>query len=226
MAGLLHALVAEGVAGAVAWGLIPSLATRTAPAAQHVGTSLAAYRVQAAGHALGRTLRAHGGVATAAGTLAVSVSAAVLLFSGALHPHAHGDRGVGPAPIVQAQPNDATSAPSPATTPAPVRDGSAARRTAPAVAPSPLVQAADDGGSSPHRPPPHEPPAQQPPATEPPPVDTPAPTPVPTRPPGVANGWDRRPPKKPDQGSHAGWSNPHPSRPHPGNPEPGNPHDA
>jgi hypothetical protein len=205
MAGLLHALVAEGVAGAVVWGLVPALATRPAPAAQHVGTSLAAYKVHAARAAAGRLAKAHGGLAAAAGTLAVSVSTAVVLFTAASHPHAPQNRADAPA-VVQVVPSDDTGSPAPSGSASPGATGMPPSRARPAPAPSHLTAA--PGGSTDRTPPAHRPPSHQPPPKNP-------PAPIATRPPGKAKGWDHRPPKRPDHGRHSGWGNQHPSAPHP-----------
>jgi hypothetical protein len=80
MAGLLHALVAEGLGAAVVWGLIPAIHPSAAvPAAQHVAGSLVSAKIHAVGMHIADILRDHVGTVAAAGAVAATVSAGVVL---------------------------------------------------------------------------------------------------------------------------------------------------
>ena len=83
MAGLLHALVAEGVGAAVVWGLVPTFRAGAAlHVPQRVGGSLLSAKADLIRGFLVNTVNAcrdHAELVTAAGTVAVTVSAGVLL---------------------------------------------------------------------------------------------------------------------------------------------------
>jgi hypothetical protein len=102
MAGLLHALVAEGVGAAVVWGLVP---TFRAGAALHVspgvGGSLLSAKADLIRAHLANALRDHAELVTAAGTVAVTVSATLLLTLSAPRTHERPERVPVPAPAVE-----------------------------------------------------------------------------------------------------------------------------
>jgi hypothetical protein len=76
MAGLLHALVAEGVGAAAVWGLVPAF--RPAAALPQRAAGLLSAKADLV-RGLADTFRDHAGLVTAATTVAVTVSAGVLL---------------------------------------------------------------------------------------------------------------------------------------------------
>ncbi len=102
MAGLLHALVAEGVGAAVVWGLVP---TFRAAAALHVpqrmGLSLLSAKADLVRAHLANALRDHAELVAAAGTVAVTVSASLLLTLSAPRTHERPERVPVPAPAVE-----------------------------------------------------------------------------------------------------------------------------
>jgi hypothetical protein len=228
MAGLLHALVAEGVGAAVVWGLVPALTPPAPPAgAEHVGASLLAAKAHVVREHVETLFRDHGAAVAAAGTVVVTAAVSVLLTLGASPMRDRVERAAVVPPTEQSPaPADQTpKAPSggdhrPASHAADARDSSP-WRTGPQIAPTPAPLPSSDSGTSPSRetPPPltsPSPEANPPPGTTPPPVTSPPPEttspPTPpsgndaTRPPGVAKGWDHRPPKGDDNGNKTGWS--------------------
>jgi hypothetical protein len=80
MAGLLHALVAEGIGGAVGWGLVPAFGLRSA---LHVPQRISGWLLSGKGDlvraCVANALRDHAELVTVATTVAVTVSAGVLL---------------------------------------------------------------------------------------------------------------------------------------------------
>lgn len=99
MAGLLHALVAEGVGAAVAWGLVPTFRAGALHAPQRVGLSLLSANADLVRAHLASALRDPGQLVTVAGTVALTVSASLLVtFSG---PRTH-DR---PEPPARSRPD-------------------------------------------------------------------------------------------------------------------------
>ena len=102
MAGLLHALVAEGVGAAVVWGLVP---TFRAGAALHVpsaaGVSLLSAKADLVRAHLANALRDPAQLVTAAGTVALTVSASLLVTLSAPRTHENPERVPGPAPTVE-----------------------------------------------------------------------------------------------------------------------------
>ncbi len=198
MAGLLHALVAEGVAGAVVWGLIPALRS-PAPVGvpEQVSASLLSAKGELAGNGILAAIRDHGGLVATAGTIAVTASASLFLMLGPSHTRAPVERAAPERALERVLPTP-TPAPSPAPQP-PAHDPRTAqpgdRRGS--AGPEASTDPAHDGGPTPGQGGQGTPPqgSTQPPAT------TGA-----SRPPGVANGWDHRPPKKDDAGAHRGWS--------------------
>ncbi len=181
MAGLLRALVAEGVGAAVVWGLVP---TFRAGAALHVpqrmmGSMLSAKADLIRAH-LANALRDHAELVTTASTVVVTVSASLLLTLSVARTHELPERVPFPAPAVERAPQHPVVTVSPTTrTPALGRsenEGEPGDRRGP-----------DRGESRDHG------------RHDDPPSDA-------SRPPGVANGWDHRPPKHADSGHHRGWS--------------------
>lgn len=87
MAGILHALVAEGVGAAVVFGFLPALRPpATVGVPQHIAGSLLWARDQLV-RAVETALPGQSGLVAAAGAVAVTVSASVLLSTG--HPRLH-----------------------------------------------------------------------------------------------------------------------------------------
>lgn len=227
MAGLLHALVADGVGAAAACGLIPAMRAPAAPA--HVSGSLLSTKVHALGTQIADLLRDHVATVAAAGAVAAAVSAGIVLSMQAPRVHERAAHGAAPVPIVTpASPPAPVTAPSPSHAPrAPTHDrpthhAKPAAQVAPdvrasapptrSVAPPPVTPPpAPRPSPTPPPPSPTPPPSQtRPPPTPTPPPEAPAPPPTAeaTRPPGVAHGWDGiRPPKSDDNGNHTGWTN-------------------
>jgi hypothetical protein len=80
MAGLLHALVAEGIGGAVGWGLVPAFGPRsTMQVPQRISGWLLSGKGDLVRAYVMNALRDHTEVVTAATTVAVTISAGVLL---------------------------------------------------------------------------------------------------------------------------------------------------
>ena len=80
MAGLLHALVAEGIGGAVGWGLVPAFGTRsTLQVPQRISGWLLSGKADLVRAYVANALRDHTELVTAATTVAVTASAGVLL---------------------------------------------------------------------------------------------------------------------------------------------------
>jgi len=196
MAGLLHALVAEGVGAAVVWGLVPAV---RAPAAlralQHVSGSLLSAKVDLVLGHVANALRDHAGLAAAAGTIAVTASASLFLTLTAPRTHERTERVPVPAPTVERKPQRPIVAVSPPTRTGAHRpsknEAEAGARRVPrmhaSTDPGQDDPASDDGS-----------PRQGP---------TPPATGDASQPPGVATGLDHRPPKHADNGHRNGWSN-------------------
>ena len=182
MAGLLHALVAEGVGAAVVWGLVP---TFRAGAGQHVlqymGGSLLSAKADLIRAHLANALRDPAQLVTAAGTVALTVSASLLVTLSAPRTHERPERVPIPAPAMSpAPPHPVVIATS--TTPS-AAYGPSWDEGEPGNRPGPNRGESRDHGRQDHRP-----------------SDA-------WRPPGVAYGWDHRPPKHADNGHHKGWNN-------------------
>jgi hypothetical protein len=221
MAGLLHALVAEGVGGAVVWGFLPaSRTTGPVSAAEYVNASLLSPKVVAAGTHIWHAVHEHTGlIAAAAGAIVATASASLLLTFGP--PRVHEDRKPARVPerAVEVVTNDSTGATTEPTR-APVANASttepgdhrasvadtSVRNNRLDAPPHQLGKPLDKTPPADETP---QPDTNRPPQEAPPPVDTTPPPPNnATRPPGVARGWnEQRPPKKDDDGSHTGWSN-------------------
>jgi hypothetical protein len=180
MAGLLHALVAEGVGAAVLWGLVP---TFRSGAALHVpngvGVSLLAAKADLIRAHLANALRDHAELVTTASTVLVTVSASLVVAMSAPSTDERPERIPVPAPSVErAGPHPVVAVSPTARSPAhaPSRnEGEPGARRGP-----------NRGESGDHDR--HDHPLGDA-----------------SRPPGVAHGWDHRPPKLADEGQHEGW---------------------
>jgi hypothetical protein len=119
MAGLLHALVAEGVGAAVVWGLVPTFRAGALHAPQRVGLSLLSANADLVRAHLASALRDPGQLVTVAGTVALTVSAIVLVTFSGPRTHDRPERLPVPAPTVELAQQHPVVAPSPsARTPA------------------------------------------------------------------------------------------------------------
>ena len=123
MAGLLHALVAEGVGGAVGWGLVPALGPRgVLQVPQRISGWLLSAKADLVREYVANAFRDHAELLTAASTVAVTVSASLVLTLSAAHtherPHERSERVHVPAPAVERAPLYPAVAVSP-TTPTP-----------------------------------------------------------------------------------------------------------
>ena len=222
MAGLLHALVAEGVGGAAVWGFLPASRT-TGPVSvpEYASTSLLSAKVVAAGTHIAHAVHEHTGLIAAAGAVVATASASVLLTLGPLRVHEDPEPPRIPERAAEVVTDDSTGATTEPTR-APLASAATTEPGDHRATPSAANTSVRDDGldAAPqklgkprnHAPPPDETPQ---PVTNPPPQEAPAPvdtTPPPandaTHPPGVAMGWnEQRPPKNDDDGNHAGWSN-------------------
>jgi hypothetical protein len=109
MAGLLHALVAEGIGGAVGWGLVPALGPR---GALQVPQRISGWLLSAKGDLIreyvANAFRDHTELLTAASTVAVTVSASLVLTLSAARsherPHERWERVQVPASAVERAP--------------------------------------------------------------------------------------------------------------------------
>jgi hypothetical protein len=180
MAGLLHALVAEGVGAAVVWGLVPTFGAGGALHVPHgVGVSLLSAKADLIRAHLANALRDHAELVTTASTVLVTVSASLVVAMSAPSMHERPERIRVAAPTVEHAAPHPVAAVSPTTrTPvhAPSRnEGEPGDRRGPNRG-----QPRDHGRH-------HHPPSDA------------------SRPPGVAHGWDHRPPKHADKGHNKGW---------------------
>jgi hypothetical protein len=180
MAGLLHALVADGVAAAAAWGLVPAFRSGAAlHGPQGLGGSLLFARADAVRAHLANALRDHWEFVAAAGTVAMTVSASFLLTLGPPRPPVRSERVSLPAPAVE-------------------------RAQHPVVAASPTMRTtAHDPSRNESKPGErrvtHRPESRRHRHGR---ID---PSSHASKPPGVAYGWSVRPPKHADNGRHTGW---------------------
>ena len=101
MAGLLHALVAEGVGAAVVWGFVPTFRAGALNAPQRVGLSLLSANADLLRAHLANALRDPAQLVTAAGTVALTVSASFLVTFSAPRTHDRPERVLVPAPTVE-----------------------------------------------------------------------------------------------------------------------------
>jgi hypothetical protein len=178
MAGLLHALVAEGVGAAVVWGLVPTF--RAGAGLQSVGLSLLSGKADLVRAHLANALRDPAQLVTAAGTVALTVSASLLVTLSAPRTHERPERVSFPAPALERAVQHPVLAAS-RTTQIPAH-GPSRNEGEPGDRHGPNRGQSSDHGRHAH-----------------PPSDA-------SRPPGVAYGWDYRPPKHADNGHHKGWN--------------------
>jgi hypothetical protein len=113
MAGLLHALVAEGVGAAVVWGLVPTFRAGALHAPQRVGLSLLSANADLVRAHLASALRDLGQLVTVAGTVALTVSASLLVTFSGPRTHDRPERVPVPAPTVERAQQHPVVAPSP-----------------------------------------------------------------------------------------------------------------
>ena len=180
MAGLLHALVAEGVGAAVVWGLVPTFGAGAALHVPHgVGVSLLSAKADLIRAHLANALRDHAELVTTASTVLVTVSASLVVAMSAPSMRERPERIRVAAPTVEHAAPHPVVAVSPATG-TPVHAPSA-KEGEPGDRRGPNRGQSRDHGRHDH-----------------PPSDA-------SRPPGVAHGWDHRPPKHADKGLHKGW---------------------
>jgi hypothetical protein len=124
MAGLLHALVAEGVGAAVVWGLVPTFRAGALHAPQRVGLSLLSANADLVRAHLASALRDPGQLVAVAGTVALTVSASLLVTFSGPRSHDRPERVPVPAPTVERAQQHPVVAPFPsAHTPAPSPSG-------------------------------------------------------------------------------------------------------
>jgi len=124
MAGLLHALVAEGVGAAVVWGLVPTFRAGPLHAPQHVGLSLLSANADLVRAHLASALRDPGQLVAVAGTVALTVSASLLVTFSGPRTHDRPERVPVPAPTVERAQQHPVVAPFPsAHTPPPSPSG-------------------------------------------------------------------------------------------------------
>jgi hypothetical protein len=179
MAGLLHALVSEGVGAAIVWGLVPTLRAGALHAPQWLGLSLLSTKADLVREHLANALRDPAQLATAAATVALTVSASFLVTLSAPRTHERPQRVLFPAPILERAAQHPVVAALPARrilTHGPSgNDG------------KPRDRRGEHRGESRDQARQNHPPSDA------------------SRPPGVAYGWDNRPPKHADNGYHKGW---------------------
>ena len=114
MAGLLHALVAEGVGAAVMWGLVPTFRAGALHVPHRLGLSMLSANADLVRAHLANALRDPAQLVTAAGTVALTVSASLLVTFSAPRTHDRPEPVPVLAPTVerpQRQPVVALSAP-------------------------------------------------------------------------------------------------------------------
>jgi len=208
MAGLLHALVTDGVGAAVVFGLVPAVRP---PAALRLPAHLAnaSARWKVGGGRIADAVRSHASMAAAVGTVVVTAAAGVFVATHRPGPHERAEPRAtavveSPAPIADAPVVTVSPSPRrPVTRAMPPNAGTGSSRpgTSSATAPRP-----DQHGTPPTEhgstPPPSPPSPPSPSPTDPPKTK---PTPSATHPPGKAKGWDHRPPKD-EHGKKNGWS--------------------
>jgi hypothetical protein len=101
MAGLLRALVGEGVGAAVVWGLVPMFQAGALHAPQRVGLSLLSANADLVRAHLASALRDPTQLVTLAGTVALTVSTSLLVTFSGPRMHDRPERVPVPAPIVE-----------------------------------------------------------------------------------------------------------------------------
>ncbi len=149
MAGLLHALVAEGVGAAVVWGLVPTFRAGALHVPHRLGLSMLSANADLVRAHLANALRDPAQLVTAAGTVALTVSASLLVTFSAPRTHERPEPVPVLAPTVERAARSRSSLCPPARTPAhgpsrtrasPATDGG---RTA--VSPGIMVVTTDQG---------------------------------------------------------------------------------
>ena len=106
MAGLLHALVADGVGAAVVWGLVPTFRTGAALHVAHgVGISLLSAKADLIRAHLANVLRDYAELFATASTVLMTVSASLLVAMSAPRTHERPERILVPAPTVEPAPH-------------------------------------------------------------------------------------------------------------------------
>jgi hypothetical protein len=123
MAGLLHALVANGVGAAAPWGLVPAFGPRSAlQVPERISVWLLSEKADLVRAYVANAFRDHAELVTAATTAAVTVSAGLVLTMSAARsnepPHERPERVHGVAPAVERSPQQPVVVVSP-TTPIP-----------------------------------------------------------------------------------------------------------
>jgi hypothetical protein len=109
MAGLLHALVAEGVGAAAVWGFVPALRLRGAmQVPQRISGWLVSAKADLVREYVANAFRDHAELVTAASTVAVTISAGLVLTLGAARsherPHERSERVQVPASVEERAP--------------------------------------------------------------------------------------------------------------------------
>lgn len=195
MAGLLHALVAEG-AGTAVRGLVPRSPTRSRISLFSTSRGLLSDMVKLLRSHVASALRGHVRLAAAAGTLALAVSGGVLLSSRPPLEYERTQRTPASTLPMEPRPQRPTVSESSATrgpAPRPARNEAewGVRR-------KPRSGTLVDSGRQSNPPSYHGSPT----GDGPPPVTSGG-----SGPPGVANGWDHRPPRPDDNEHRNGWTN-------------------
>ena len=201
MAGLLHALVAEGVGAAAVWGLVPTFGVGTGlHDFQGVGGWLLLAKANLLRASVFNAFRDHADLVAAAGTLAVTVSATLVLTMSAPRTDERPARVPATTSVTEPAPPRPFDVASPAVAAIPATTPSQAYGPwwawdEPGTRPRP--NRAESSEHGPH----HRERGDA------------------SRPPGVAYGWDSRPPPEhADDGHHTGWtSNSVPENLPPGN---------
>ena len=101
MAGLLHALVAEGVGAAVMWGLVPTFRAGALHVPQRVGLSLLSAKADLVREHLANVLRDPAQLVATAGAVALTVSASFLVSLSPPRAHERPEPIPVPAPTVE-----------------------------------------------------------------------------------------------------------------------------
>jgi hypothetical protein len=118
MAGLLHALVAEGVGAAVVWGLVPTFRSGALHVPHRVGLSLLSAKADLIRAHLANALRDPAQLVTAASTVALTVSASFLVTLTAPRTQERPEGVPVPAPTVTAAQHPVVAVPAPTRSPA------------------------------------------------------------------------------------------------------------
>jgi hypothetical protein len=198
MAGLLHALVAEGVGGAAALGLVPALAPPSGLRfAQRLSGSLTSANAELVRAHVAKVIHDHAELVAVASTVVVAASVSLLLMVHTPRTEERAERVADPTPAVERAGRHPVAQAPPTTRLSP--DDPDEAEPGHRQAPRP---------DAPTAPPRHDNPpsvrGHPPEGTE---GTTQRATSDASRPPGLANGWDHRPPKHEDKGHRTGWTN-------------------